>query len=69
MADRALAREVMQKNSIATQCVARLESPLAKQLRVHPAAADGYRSQRDGWSTRVFVDPSLRESQAAGPER
>src|SRR4029079_10187957 len=51
---------------------ARLEAPPAKQLRVHPAAADGYRS-RSGtpWSTRVFVEmrPALRGFGAVHIER
>jgi len=60
MADRALARDAKAKKIDRHEPVARLESPPATQLRVHPAAADGYRSQlRGGRSTRVFVDSKL----------
>src|SRR6266700_6572375 len=74
MAERDLSRPLEEKKinrrtsplaraPVAVWWSARLESPPAKQLRVHPAAADGYRS-RSGtpWSTRVFVEtrpPSL----------
>src|SRR3954470_16375952 len=56
MADRGLPRPSERKTDRHERAVARLESPLANQLRAHPAAADGYRSRWDGWSTRVFVE-------------
>jgi len=55
MAERGLPRPSKPKIWSPRKDVARLESPPAKQLRVHPAAADGYRPHRGGWSTRVFI--------------
>jgi len=45
MADRGLPRPSKVKNQSPRSVVARLESPPAKELQVHPAAADGYRSR------------------------
>jgi len=68
MAERSLSRPQNTKNYTPISAYsARLESPPANELRVHPAAADGYRSRSGAHGPPAFLLNLDHRLQLFGP--